>query len=100
MDVETKIRNIEQHCRSNDGDFDRDKFMFTVAAVFGVMWESGEMEFEGAAIKEFNVHIRRILGNGYNLASCLQFGNGKKGQQTAERIGREFSQSRSEDIQA
>ncbi len=99
MDLETVMQKIEQKSTTGDGCLDRDRFMFLVATHFYLLFKDEHVNVEDYDVREANVHIRRILGNGYNLTSCLEFTKGKRGQCAGEQIRQEISLFTSQNAQ-
>ena len=84
MNVVTKIEEIKKACTDAHGVFDKDQFRIRIVLL------QLEFHFEGVSINEYysdiNKQLFRFLGPGHNLASCIQFMHGKKGQAILNRV--------------
>jgi hypothetical protein len=84
MDVDTEIEKIKEVCTDANGIFDKDQFLIRIVILHLTL------HYEGVDLSEYysniNKHLYRLIGPGYNLSSCLQFMEGKRGQATLNRV--------------
>ena len=89
MNIENTMQAILNEPLQVNRSFYKDILKVLVALHFSMLEKT---EISESLIKEFNVHIRKILGNGQSLKSCLQFAEVKNAQHSIKLIDREISQ--------
>jgi len=81
------IENQQRFCTDDCGCLDKEKLMLYVG--FFLILSSGKDGFcingFGESIKDVNRFLREILGKGHSFVSCVQFIQGKRGQQVLRR---------------
>ena len=84
MDLVIEINKINDICIDKNGILDKDQFCIRIVLLHFTL------HFEGVDVSEYysiiNKQLYRYLGPGYNLSSCLQFLEGKRGQAVLNRI--------------
>jgi hypothetical protein len=82
-DIGLALDSFAQLSYDNYGRFDKDVFRVFALTHFSYLHRQGLCN--DALRKEFSSHLRRILGHGHTLATCMQFAQGKKAQAAAKK---------------
>jgi hypothetical protein len=82
-DLGLVLDHMVQLSRDACGQLDKD--VFRIFALTHLCYLEQQGLCNDVVKKEFSSHLRRLLGHGHSLVSCVQFAQGKKGRAAMEK---------------